>query len=85
MFHEDHTLSAIHEGYRFNNGGNVAKPLKNGVLDPSRNLLAPMKQIKCLHAGLNLNMKRMLQKGQCGKAGSIKIVNMKCLGIIVGY
>ena len=38
----------------------VAKPLKNGVLDPSRNRLAPMKQIMCLRAGLNLNMKKSL-------------------------
>jgi hypothetical protein len=35
----------------------VAKPLKNGVLDPARNRLALSKQIMCLRAGLNLNMK----------------------------
>ena len=51
----------------------VAKPLKNGVLDPSRNRLAPMKQIMCLRAGLNINMKRMLQnKDKAGKQEASK-------------
>ena len=35
----------------------VAKPLKNGVLIKSRNKLSLHKQIMCLRAGLNLNMK----------------------------
>lgn len=35
----------------------VAKPLKNGVLDKSRNRLKLHKQIQCLRAGLNLNLK----------------------------
>jgi hypothetical protein len=39
----------------------VAKPLKNGVLDPTRNRLAPIKQIMCLRAGLNLNMRLSLE------------------------
>jgi hypothetical protein len=50
----------------------VAKPLKNGVLDPARNRLGVMKQIMCLRAGLNLNMRRNLvekekkdRRGEC--------------------
>jgi hypothetical protein len=42
----------------------VAKPLKNGVLDPARNRLAPKKQLMCLRAGLNLNMKKTLLNKQ---------------------
>jgi hypothetical protein len=42
----------------------VAKPLKHGVLDPTRNRLDPMKQIMCLRAGLNLNMKKSLLRIQ---------------------
>lgn len=42
----------------------VAKPLKHGVLTSSRNRLGPMKQIMCLRAGLNLNMKKRLLTGK---------------------
>jgi hypothetical protein len=42
----------------------VAKPLKHGVLTAARNRLGPMKQIMCLRAGLNLNMKKALMTGK---------------------
>ena len=42
----------------------VAKPLKNGVLTKDRNRLSVEKQIQCLRAGLNLNIKDFLLNGE---------------------